>query len=168
VAVKVLLAAWLKSGNAETEADHLAAVESTEHLPTDFVGDNKQTQRQQLDIFEPPDLALQPDDLGEFIKLYELPYLELIGLHPGLLKAMAPGTCEDIVSLGGKMLSQSKDYGFHSRYERPITMATGSVVRLRAFRAGAENLVDGPMERRFQIAFELRRYKMGVRAENRV
>src|SRR6185437_12329016 len=81
---------------------------------------------------------------------------------------MAAGARENIVCLGGKMFSQSKDNGFGRRHQRPITMAAGSIVRLSVFRTRAENLVDSAMERRFQIAFELRRYEMGVRAENRV
>src|SRR6185312_7199324 len=140
--MKVRHSARFYSGNAEAEANHPAAIEGAENLPADFVGNNKQTQRQQLDIVESPNFTLQPKNLGKLTQLYELPYLDLIDLHPGLLETMAPGTREDIVRLGGKMFSQSKDDGFRGRHQRPITMAAGSIVRLRIFRARTENLVD--------------------------
>ena len=59
MAVQVGFAAWLEAGNRHAKADHLTGIESAVDLAADFGSHHEQPQRDQVDIFETPDLALQ-------------------------------------------------------------------------------------------------------------
>src|SRR5208337_5173286 len=70
-AVQVGFAARFEPRNGHTESHHVLAIERAEHLPSDFRRNDEQPQRDQIDILESPDLALQADDRFEILALGE-------------------------------------------------------------------------------------------------
>ena len=56
VAVEVSFAAGFQPRNGHAESDHLPAIERAKHLAADFRGDHEEPQREQVDVFEAPDV----------------------------------------------------------------------------------------------------------------
>jgi hypothetical protein len=66
--VQISFATWLKTRYAQAKRYNFATVEPAEYLATDFARHNEQAHRQQLNIFEAPNVPLQPDSGCEFVE----------------------------------------------------------------------------------------------------
>ncbi len=67
VAVKIRFAAGLQPRNAETKRDKAVLLKSAEDLAADLAGDDEEAKREEIEIFETPDLTLETDYFFELI-----------------------------------------------------------------------------------------------------